>query len=398
MINGKFGAGIIGCGGVSFRHAQAYRMFSDDCDIVAVADVSEESARRLMDRFKVAQWFPNWRDLLADERIDVVSICTPHYLHAPMTIAAAQAGKHIICEKPMAMTVGEACEMIAACKAQKVKLSIGSERFNPRHRFLKEKVLPELGAVTFSWLVDFYFRDAAYYASGPWRGTWAKEGGGICANQAIYTWDQWQWLLGGVEYAYGYWANVLHPTIEVEDIAYGLVAFKDGSYGKVLATSCCDGEPGVAGLRIHAENGCIRADDPWFYQMDFTLDDSGSDAALRQAFQQAIDPDYRGMQHCQVADMLAAIREDRETLVPEAMEALKILNGIHWHGWNHASRFKAWAEELGLPPTAEDAKAQGWKGGRLAAELVNIVKARTRTLEAPFLVPQYAKPDSGGER
>jgi predicted dehydrogenase len=386
MLNNKFGIGIIGCGGISSSHARAYRMFPDDCDIIAVSDVSEASARRLMGQFEIGQWHADWRDLLADERIDVVSVCTPHYLHAPMTIAAAQAGKHVLCEKPMAMTVGEAHQMITACKAHKVKLSVGSERFNPRHRFIQEKALPEIGKVEFSWLVDFYYRDAAYYARGAWRGMWTQEGGGICVNQAIYTWDQWQWFLSGVDYAYGYWANVLHPTIEVEDIAYGLVEFKDGSHGKVFATSCCEWQQGIAGLRIFGENGEIWADDPWLYQMNFTLRDSELDAALHEDLQSVIDPHYTGAyQHWQVSDLLAAIREDRATLVPEAMEALKILNGIHWHGWNHAGKFKAWAEEFELPPSVEESKAQGWNGGEWMAKLVGIVKTPTRRLDAPFL-------------
>lgn len=387
MISGRFGVGIVGCGGISSNHARAYRMFPEDCSIIAVSDVSEEAARRLMSKFDIAGWYLNWRDLLADERIDVVSVCTPHYLHAPMTIAAAESGKHVICEKPMAMTVGEAHEMIETCKSHKVKLSIGSERFNPRHRFIKEKVVPEIGSVEFSWLVDFYFRDTAYYLSGPWRGTWAKEGGGVSVNQAIYTWDQWQWFLGGVDYAYGYWANILHPTIEVEDIAYGLVQFKNGSHGKVLATTCCEWQAGVSGLRIYGEKGSIWADDPWLYGIDYTLNDRRSDEMLRGEFKRTIDPDYKGMFHgWQIADMFAAIKEDRQTLVPEAMEALKILNGIHWHGWNHAGRFKAWAEELGLPHTVEDAKAEGWKGGRLVEELARIVKSPARKLDVPFTV------------
>ena len=103
-------------------------------------------------------------------------------------------------------------------------------------------------------------------------------------------------------------------------------------------------------------------------------------------FERAIDPHYDGhYQHWQVADFFTAIREDRDTLVPEAMEALKILNGVHWHGWHHAGRFKAWAEELGLPPTVEEGKTQGWTGGPLIEELARIVKQPTPTLDTRFL-------------
>src|SRR5260370_13818899 len=100
--------------------------------------------------------------MLADGRIQVVSICTPHFLHGPLSIAAARAGKHLICEKPMAMTVGECHEMIAAAHASGVRLTVGSERVNPRYRFIRDRVLPELGPITEAWLGDFYLRDSAY--------------------------------------------------------------------------------------------------------------------------------------------------------------------------------------------------------------------------------------------
>jgi predicted dehydrogenase len=382
----RFGIGIIGCGGIASAHVAAYQQFPDDCEIVAVSDVRPEAMERLAARVGAARAYPRWQDLLADARVDIVSICTPHDLHAPMALAAAKAGKHIMGEKPMAMTVGEAHEMIAACREQQVKLSIGSERFNPRLRFIKERVLPELGPIAFSWLLSAYYRDSAYYASAAWRGTWAHEGGGVCPNQAIYVWDQWQWLLGGVELAYGYWTNILHPTIEVEDLAYGLVKFKNGAVGKWLATTCGNTFAGEGGLRIFGENGTIYARDEWLYGIDFSLKDVRREAGLREEFARAVDPQYDGhYQPWQVADLFAAIREDRETLVPEALEALKILNGVHWHGWRHADKFKAWAAQRGLPASIEAAKAQEWDGGRLMAELASLIKTPTPTLAAPFL-------------
>ncbi len=115
-MNNKFGVGIIGCGGISISHFQSYRDLANDCDIIAVSDVNRQAAQRFMKEFEVKKYYENWHDLLADDRIDVVSICTPHGLHATMTIAAAAAGKHIICEKPMAITVGQTMEMIEACE------------------------------------------------------------------------------------------------------------------------------------------------------------------------------------------------------------------------------------------------------------------------------------------
>jgi UDP-N-acetyl-2-amino-2-deoxyglucuronate dehydrogenase len=395
----KLGVGVIGCGGISSAHLSAYRELADDCELIAVCDAREEAARARAAQFEVPGVCTDYRRLLADDRIQVVSVCTPHYLHAPLTIEAARAGKHVISEKPMAMTVGECHEMIAAARSQGVQLTIGSERVNPRYRFIRERVLPEVGAIHEAWLADFYFRDSAYYASGPWRGTWAQEGGGVMVNQAIYTWDQMADLLGGVDYAYGYWTNLLHPTIEVEDLAYGLVCFNSGTTGKVLATSCCDWpreNANDAGLRLFGEAGMIYDTAPWLYSLDFSLNDERLEAALRADFDRVVLADYTGRyQPIQAADFFAAIREHRESLVtPEsAMEAVKILNGIHWHGWQHAPAFRAWAESFDLPrpstpgaaPTIEDAKAQRWNGSRLIAELRQYVQSPEPWLEAPFL-------------
>jgi UDP-N-acetyl-2-amino-2-deoxyglucuronate dehydrogenase len=394
----KFGVGVIGCGGISGAHLEAYRALANDCEIVAVCDVSETAARARAAQFAVPEAVTDVGRLLADDRVQVVSICTPHFLHAPVTLAALRAGKHVICEKPMAMTVGECHEMVAAARANGAQLTVGSERVNPRYRFIRERVLPELGRVNEAWLADFYFRDSAYYASGAWRGTWAGEGGGVMVNQAIYTWDQMADLLGGVELAYGYWTNLLHPTIEVEDLAYGLVRFKTGVTGKVLATSCCDwprARANDAGLRLFGEGGMIYDTEPWLYSLDFSLNDERKNAALRADFERTVLPDYTGRyQTIQTADFFAAIREGREPLVTgaSAMEAVKILNGIHWHGWRHAAAFRAWAETFDLPapaapgarPTVEDAKAQRWDGGRLIAELRRIIQSPEPWLECPF--------------
>jgi UDP-N-acetyl-2-amino-2-deoxyglucuronate dehydrogenase len=398
----KLGVAVIGCGQISSSHLAAYRSLAEECEVIAVCDVSEAAARRRAAEFEVSEVHTDYRRLLEDERVRVVSVCTPHFMHAPISIAAARAGKHIICEKPMAMTVGECHEMIAAARANGVRLTVGSERVNPRYRFIHDRVLPEIGPVEEAWLIDFYLRDSAYYASGAWRGTWAQEGGGILINQAIYTWDQMADLLGGVDYAYGYWTNLLHPTIEVEDLAYGLVRFKSDVTGGVFATSCCDwlcDGPEAAGLRIVGERGRIFDTEPWLYSLNFHLEDRQADAALHADFERVLLLDYNGRyQPIQSADLFAAIRERRDPIVTgeSAMEAVKILNGIHWHGWRHAPAFRAWAETFELPspstpgarPTVDDAKAQGWKGGPLMVELRRMTREAGPRLECPLLESQ----------
>lgn len=387
----KIGVAIIGCGGIAPSHAEAYQKLSDQCTLLALCDPVETSVNRLADLYNVQTRYRNYHDVLADGRIHVVSVCVPHFLHAPVTIAAAKAGKHVIVEKPMALTVGEATEMIEAARANQVKLTVGSERINPRYRFIHDRVMPEIGPVRFSWLADFYYRDAAYYGSGPWRGKWAQEGGGIFVNQAIYTWDQWQHLLGGVDYAYGYWTNILHPEIEVEDIGYGLVRFRNGSVGKLFATTTCESIENGQGICVLGEHGAIHTHSAWLYQLDFSLSDNKTEARLRQEFERVIDPGYHGRyQYWQAADLFEAVRCGREPVVTgeSARETLKILNGIHWHGWNHAQQFLAWTrtqDDFTRFKDAAQAKQGGWRGGRLIPKLLEWVRTESPTLDAPFL-------------
>jgi predicted dehydrogenase len=402
----KFGIGIIGCGEISAAHHRAYRAIADECEIVALSDSFEPAARRRSQEFGVETVYTNYHDLLADPRVDAVAICTPHYLHAPMTIAAAAAGKHVLVEKPMCMNVGEVQAMCYAARKHGVKLTMSSEQVNPRHRWIKEHVLPEIGDISSTYLVDFYYRDIAYYEKARWRGTFGREGGGIFVNQAIYTWDTWQWLMGGVDIAHGYWTNLLHPNIEVEDIGYGLVRFRSGVYGKWFATSICEEPPDTVWMRIAGSAGDILAVKPWLYEIDFSLHDKSKEEDLRAELEEHLAGlQGPGMQNwndahdrrvlLQMYDIIQAVREDRDvTIDPESCgESMKILNGAHWGGWNHATAFRQWAYlnfdmpqpgKAGALPTVDDSRKQNWRGGKLVETLVDLVKDPEPTLAAPF--------------
>ena len=418
MAGKRLGVGIVGCGEISVAHHRAYAGLPDHVELVALADVVEPAARRRAAEFGVAAVYTDYHDLLVDPRVDVVAICTPHHLHAPVAIAAAEAGKHVLVEKPMAMNVGEVHEMVEVARRGGVKLTVSSEVVNPRHRFIKERVLPEIGPIAFSYLVDFYYRDTAYYEKARWRGTWAREGGGVFINQAIYTWDPYQWLLGGVEWAYGYWTNLLHPNTEVEDIGYGLVKFRNGTHGKLFATSVCQAPEGTRWMSIQGSAGEVFSVKPWLYELDFALADRAKEVRLRAELQAHLagltGPGYEGWDdsharrvQLQMRDIVEAVWEERPVRIsPESCgEPMKILNGIHWHGWNHADAFRAWAyQSFDLPrptgrsplPTVDDAARTDWRGGQLVQRLVGIVKDPSPALEAPFLPDHRPRVPSPG--
>jgi predicted dehydrogenase len=420
MRNGRLGVGIVGCGEISVAHHKAYSQLPDHVELVALSDVVEATAQRRAQEFGVDTVHGDYHELLADPKVDVVAICTPHYLHAPIAIAAANAGKHVLVEKPMCMNVGEVNEMIQAARRNNVKLTMSTEVVNPYHIFMKERVLPEIGPISFSYLIDFYFRAVPYYEKARWRGTWDREGGGIFVNQAIYTWDVYQWYLGGVDTAYGYWTNLLHPNVEVEDTGYGVVRFKNGTLGKLLATSVCEAPPGTRWMSIQGARGEIFSIEPWLYKIDFQLQDKAREAELRRQMADYI-ASLKGPGHdiswddpalsqvhwrrvlLQMRDIVEAVREGRDvTVSPESCgEAMKILNGIHWTGWNHADAFQKWAYlnfEMPRPtgreplPTADDAMKTAWHGGKLFEQLVAIVKDPSPSLAAPFLLEHSAAP------
>lgn len=385
----KLGIGIIGCGGVSAVHGAAFAEFSDLCDIIAVCDAEPAKALQRMREWSASALYDSYTNLLADDRIDAVSICTPHYLHAPMAIAAARAGKHVLVEKPMAMSVRQATEMIHAATENDVTLSvIFQNQYTGSSTFIHREVLPLLGQIQFSYLATCHYRDAAYYARGPWRGTWEREGGGVFVNQAIHAWDMFQSYNGGVEYAIGYWANVLHPTIEVEDIGYGLVEFKNGSHGKLFTTTCWTGE---SEMMIQGEQGRILGSaeemgNCWFELEDAALQERMMAEFQRERQQAATNAGRWGEGHkVQIRDFLESIVEGREPLVrgETARESVKMCDGIYLYGWPYAKELRDHIHRwFPLPESVEAGREQGWGGGQLQQHILQMVRNPQHELRA----------------
>jgi len=385
----KVGIGVIGCGGISAEHLKSYALFPEICEIVAVSDSILERAEVRKREFNVPSAYQNYIELLKDDRVDAVSICTPHNLHAPIAVEAAEARKHVLVEKPMAISFDKAKEMIGAAKRSGVKLSvIFQNRFSPDNKFMKEKVTPHWGRPIFGYVTTFHFRDSAYYASGPWRGKWTGEGGGVFINQAIHAWDIMQWLMGGkVIRAEGYWTNILHPSIEVEDIGYGLADLKNGSRLKVLTTSCCSGPD--AGV-IRFENGTYRGFGEELTDGDFELTDKSLQEDLKAQLNLRRSEKKSDNHTKQILDFVQAIREDREQGVTgeSAAETLKIVDGLHEHGREFEGAFKRWIlRNYVLPSKIEDAKDKDLEHtgglGQLIKDMIEIAKSE-RPLETPF--------------
>ncbi|MCC6628482.1 MAG: Gfo/Idh/MocA family oxidoreductase [Chloroflexi bacterium] len=229
-------AAVIGLG-VGQSHARAYAAL-DETELVAVCDMNPARLAAIATELG-ARAYTEPGQVFADPEIELVSIATPHPSHAALAIAAAQAGKHPIVEKPMTVNLAEADAMIAAARECGVSLGvIFQRRWWPAAQRVRQALdagaigRPVLGQCALSW-----WRTQAYYDRDPWRGRWDTEGGGVLCNQGIHALDMFQWFMGDVVEVFGRWTNLTHPSIEVEDNAAAVLRFASGALGVITATT-----------------------------------------------------------------------------------------------------------------------------------------------------------------
>ena len=245
--------GIIGCGKGAHLHAQALKNVSESL-FTAVYSRNIDKARAFAEMYDVLA-YPSIEEM-ASAGVEAVVICTPHPVHAEVAIQASEAGMHVLVEKPLASSLQDCDAMIKAAKENAVVLgTICQRRFYPASMRLKRAIdagkigRPALGSVSMlGW------RDEAYYRIDPWRGSWDGEGGGVLVNQAPHQLDLLQWYMGPIDELFGYWANLNHPYIEVEDTALAIIKFKSGAFGNIVVSNSQN--PALYGkVHVHGGNG-----------------------------------------------------------------------------------------------------------------------------------------------
>lgn len=232
-----FNVGISGAGVIGRVHAEALKSIDSVC-LVAVAEPRADAGKAFVEEFG-GKLYESFVDMLLHDGLDVVIIATPSGIHPDQTVLAAEAGKHIITEKPMAITREGLDRMIEAAEEGEVHLAvIFQNRFSAD--VLKVRRALEQGVFGTPILANgamYWHRTQDYYnASGGWRGTWSLDGGGALMNQAIHTVDLLQWLMGGVREVRAHVATLTH-AIETEDTASVSFAFRNGALGSLTATT-----------------------------------------------------------------------------------------------------------------------------------------------------------------
>jgi UDP-N-acetyl-2-amino-2-deoxyglucuronate dehydrogenase len=245
---------LVGCGKVGQIHATALAGLAE-AELVGVCDALPERGQAFAARYG-ARPYTDFGDLLREARPEAVLIGTPHPLHAEPALRAAEAGAHVLVEKPMAANLGDCDAMLAAARKAGTWLGVISQRrwYEPVRRMRAAIDAGKIGRPALGLFLMYSWREPAYYQSDPWRGKWDTEGGGVLVNQSPHQLDLLRWFLGPVAEVSGAWANLNHPGVEVDDTAVAVLRFQNGGLGSIV-TSVAQ-KPGLyTKVHVHGSNG-----------------------------------------------------------------------------------------------------------------------------------------------
>jgi predicted dehydrogenase len=273
------GFGIIGCGMISKIHAKAIADVRG-AKLTACFDQAPAAADRLGQATGCRVYY-DLDAMLANPEVQIVTIGTPSGAHLEPAVAAARAGKHVIVEKPLEITLRRCDQVIEACRKAGVVLStIFPSRFHDSSQELKRAVdAGRFGRITLGDAYVKWYRSQAYYDSGAWRGTWDLDGGGALMNQAIHSVDLLTWLMGPVVEVRAKTGLLAHQRIAVEDVAVAAVEFANGALGVIEATTAA--YPGyLKRIEIHGNEGSAVIEEEDLVKWDFGKKNRRDEAIL----------------------------------------------------------------------------------------------------------------------
>jgi UDP-N-acetyl-2-amino-2-deoxyglucuronate dehydrogenase len=263
----KIGFAVIGCGAIGKRHIAVVDS-EESAELVAVCDIDEKKGSQLSNDYGV-KFYKDYQEILALPEVDIVSIATPHGLHCEMTIAAAKAGKNILVEKPMALTINDCNLMIAAAKENNVKLFVVKQnRFNTPIALTK-KALDEkkLGKIFMFQSNILWNRNQEYYDNSEWRGTKKLEGGALY-TQVSHFLDLLIWWFGEPVEAETI-TDTKNHDIEIEDCGVSVIRFKNGAIGSLNWTTCVYNKNLEGSITIIGEKGTIKIGGQYLNKIEF---------------------------------------------------------------------------------------------------------------------------------
>jgi predicted dehydrogenase len=334
MTGDKVGFAIAGSGMGAVTHAVELQHI-EGAELVAVSSRSEDRARQFAESYGAKRWYSDYRRLLDDKDVDVVVIVTPNGLHLEHAAAAAEAGKHVVVEKPLETTVERAWEIVQTCRKHGVMLSVIYQmRFCKASQRIKQAIDAGLfGKLILCDAIDKEYREPAYYANDPWRGDRVMAGGGCLTLQSTHLIDLMQWFMGPVDKVFAKQRTAVHD-IEVEDLVIAMLTFRNGAIGTI--TSSTGIFPAHKHLvEVNGENGSAimngEYDDLLFWELKGS--DDKTDFPPDFKLSDITDPHfYPTLRHrYQLIDIVDAIKRKRPPAITgeEGMKAMIIKQAIY---------------------------------------------------------------------
>ncbi|MFC5463823.1 Gfo/Idh/MocA family protein [Lederbergia graminis] len=325
---------IIGTGAISGSHINGYLEFPDRCEIVALCDIFPEKAKQTAERLGLKiPIYNDYKTLLQQVDVDLVSICTPPYTHAPIAIDSLKAGKHVIVEKPMASSLDECDAMIEAANENNKLLSVVAQnRFtNPMMKVKHVLDTQLIGPIVHAQVDSYWWRGHSYYDLW-WRGTWEKEGGGCTLNHAVHHIDIFQWMNGMPSEITAVMSNTSHDNAEVEDISIAIAKYDNGSLAQITSSVVHHGEE----QQLIFQGRDARVSVPWRHtaskskENGFPQPNPELDEKLERVYSQLKDLRYEGHTG-QIDNVLSAIEGNGELLIDgiQGRKTLELISAIY---------------------------------------------------------------------
>lgn len=318
--------GVIGLGVISKVHIPII-VNNQNSQFISVCDVDHSKVQGVTSQLG-CNGYINYKTMIDNEKLDLVHICTPHYLHKEMILYALEKGINILCEKPVVMNLNEASEVEKALKKSSVKLGVVFQnRLNSTSVTMKKYIDNEtLGKIKGIRAFLTWYRSTNYYTQSDWRGKYDTEGGGLLINQSIHTLDLMQWLGGNIEWVEGsYNTRVLSDVIEVEDTSEAVLDYSNGARGLFYATNAYVHNRPVE-IELLFEEGVLRLFNNVLY-----LETKDSLEIIDSEYTEEAFKNYYGASHSKLIDQFyKSVINGSEDYVSfnEGIKVLKLIEGI----------------------------------------------------------------------
>ena len=327
---------LIGCGRISPNHIEAAK--NNNLDIVAVCDVIPELMKEKAEKFNLpsaVKFYSDYKELIDKEKPELAAIATESGKHAEIAVYCINAGCNLIIEKPIALSIQDADNIITLAKKKNVLVcACHQNRFNKSVQYIRKAMEDgRFGRMLHGAAHIRWNRGKEYYTQAPWRGTWAQDGGALM-NQCIHNIDLLRWMMGNeVDEVFAYTDNLIHPFIEAEDIGMALVKFKNGSYGIIEGTTNIYPKNLEETLYLFGENGTVKAGGKSVNIIEeWSFADKTDDPEYVKSTYHENPPNVYGYGHTPLyADVIDAIKTGRQPYITaeDGKNALELVLAIY---------------------------------------------------------------------